>query len=213
MTKDEALKMAIEAMIFHTEQTRPLKVTAVAIQACIKALEPTVAELNDEYLRDTHVEGLSTNSKANEIIKTQHLYNLVEILNDPMKAYPHNFSTPAKGNALLLGLCQEAADEIEHLKAETQEPSKEEILGKVFDAVYAQYHPKAETQQPTQEPVAWMNDIDQYVRDNGKILLAPPILPKPPKQWNGLTAEEIASIPLNERTVQTVENLLRSKNT
>lgn len=102
--------------------------------ACKEALEPTVAELNDEYLRDTHVEGLSTNSKANEIIKTQHwlcldgqmvvaqLYNLVEILNDPMKAYPHNFSTPAKGNALLFGLCQEAADEIERLKAETQEP-------------------------------------------------------------------------------------------
>ena len=41
-------------------------------QACKEALEPTVAELNDEYLRDTHVEGLSTNSKANEIIKTQH---------------------------------------------------------------------------------------------------------------------------------------------
>ena len=33
-----------------------------------------------------------------------------------------------------------------------------------------------------------------------------------PKEWNGLTAEEIASIPLNEHTVQAVENLLRSKN-
>jgi hypothetical protein len=41
MTKDEALKMAIEAMIFHTEQTRPLKVTAVAIQACKDALDKT----------------------------------------------------------------------------------------------------------------------------------------------------------------------------
>ena len=28
------------------------------IQACKEALEPTVAELNDEYLRDTHVEGM-----------------------------------------------------------------------------------------------------------------------------------------------------------
>jgi len=46
MTKDEALKMAIEAMIFHTEQTRPLKVTAVAIQACKEALaeQPTTQE-------------------------------------------------------------------------------------------------------------------------------------------------------------------------
>jgi hypothetical protein len=99
----------------------------VVRNACIKALEPTVGELNDEYLRDTHVEGMP---KA----ETQHwlcldgqmvvaqLYNLVEILNDPMKAYPHNFSTPAKANALLFGLCQEAADEIERLKAETQEP-------------------------------------------------------------------------------------------
>ena len=57
-----------------------------------------------------------------------------------------------------------------------------------------------------------MTDIDQYVRTNGKILLSPPILPKLPKQWNGLTAEEIASIPLNEHTVQAVENLLREKN-
>ena len=65
----------------------------------------------DEYLRDTHVEGMPKEP-----------YNLVAILNDPMRAYPHNFSTPAKGNALLFGLCQEAADEIERLKAETQEP-------------------------------------------------------------------------------------------
>ena len=105
MTKQtEALSIAIEALLHHTQQTRPIEYTNLAIQACKDALEPTVAELNDEYLRDTHV-----------------AYNLVEILNDPMKAYPHNFSTPAKGNALLLGLCQEAADEIERLKAELRE--------------------------------------------------------------------------------------------
>ena len=33
-----------------------------------------------------------------------------------------------------------------------------------------------------------------------------------PMNWNGLTAEEINSIPLNKHTVQAVENLLRSKN-
>jgi hypothetical protein len=125
MTKDEALRMAIQHIEFEGVRDEE---GLYVLNACKEALEPTVAELNDEYLRDTHVEGLSTNSKANEIIKTQHwlcldgqmvvaqLYNLVEILNDPMKAYPHNFSTPAKGNALLLGLCQEAADEIERLK-------------------------------------------------------------------------------------------------
>ena len=87
-TKDEALRMAIEAMnsaysshgkiltsnpaqdawLYHGCDAKLFK----ALQACKEALEPTVAELNDEYLRDTHVEGLSTNSKANEIIKTQH---------------------------------------------------------------------------------------------------------------------------------------------
>ena len=74
MTKDEALKMAIE--FIHKTQFESGGNYYVnrdkTIKACKEALEPTVAELNEEYLRDTHVEGLSTNSKANEIIKTQH---------------------------------------------------------------------------------------------------------------------------------------------
>ena len=43
MTKDKALKLAIDAMTYHIEQTRPIKVTAVAIQACKEALaeQPT----------------------------------------------------------------------------------------------------------------------------------------------------------------------------
>jgi hypothetical protein len=55
MTKDEALKMAIEAM------TLPNNLSfLMAITACKDALEqPSVAELNDEYLRDTYVQGLS----------------------------------------------------------------------------------------------------------------------------------------------------------
>ena len=163
ISKDEALKMAIEVFDMYGNKLNSAFADE-AYQACKEALEQPVAELNNEYLRDTYVEGLSTNSKANEIIKTQHLYNLVEILNDPMKAYPHNFSTPAKGNALLLGLCQEAADEIEHLKAETQ------------------------------EPVAWMNDIafsmdkDELTTDKfGDIV---PLYTHP-KEWQGLSDYEI----------------------
>ena len=90
MTKDEALRMALRWITDVSTNNED-----EVIQACKEALEPqpsnmvtipldkledmqrrlkepTVAELNDEYLRDTHVEGLSTNSKANEIIKTQH---------------------------------------------------------------------------------------------------------------------------------------------
>ena len=105
-TKDEALRMVIELMERFLEHDSISSSDYIDVRnACIKALEPTVAELNDEYLRDTHVEGMPKEP-----------YNLVAILNDPMKAYPHNFSTPAKANALLFGLCQEAADEIERLK-------------------------------------------------------------------------------------------------
>jgi hypothetical protein len=91
MTKDEALKMAIEALEnnkrthYYCEDTwyscpkhedgcaneyagkecdcgadETNKEFDNAILACKEALEqPSVAELNDEYLRDTHVEGLS----------------------------------------------------------------------------------------------------------------------------------------------------------
>jgi hypothetical protein len=55
MTKDKALKMAIEAMTLPNNFS-----FLMAITACKEALEqPSVAELNDEYLRDTYVQGLS----------------------------------------------------------------------------------------------------------------------------------------------------------
>jgi len=73
MTKDEALKMAIEALKqyvdvvghkFNAETWGDIEdkgnPAREAINACKEALEqPTVAELNDEYLRDTYVEGLN----------------------------------------------------------------------------------------------------------------------------------------------------------
>ena len=60
MTKDEALKMAIEVMQAFDSQL-PTNSAKQAIQACKEALEQTsVAELNNEYLRDTYVEGLSS---------------------------------------------------------------------------------------------------------------------------------------------------------
>ena len=60
-TKDEALKMAIEAMdcYDYTGYRSENELYTKAIQACKEALEqPSVAQLNDEYLRDTHVAGL-----------------------------------------------------------------------------------------------------------------------------------------------------------
>ena len=63
MTKDEALKMAIEALEtaeIQSEYDGLSNLIFKAIQDCKEALEqPSVAELNDEYLRDTYVQGLS----------------------------------------------------------------------------------------------------------------------------------------------------------
>ena len=93
-----------------------------------------------------------------------------------------------------------------------EQPTKEEILGKVFDAVYAQYQPKAETQ----EPVLYIDEggLDGHATwaQATRCQATDIALYTHPKEWQGLTAEEIASIPLNENTVQAVENLLREKN-
>jgi len=62
VSKDTALKMAIEAM--DTLMIEKGSIYQKALEACKEALEqPSVAELNDEYLRDTHVEGLSQPSQ------------------------------------------------------------------------------------------------------------------------------------------------------
>jgi hypothetical protein len=47
--------------------------------------------------------------------------DLIKILNNPEEHYPGNFDTPQRANALLTGLCQDAANEIAKLKAEVLE--------------------------------------------------------------------------------------------
>ena len=55
---------------------------------------------------------------------------LTEILNNPEEHYPGNFDTPQRANALLTGLCQDAATEIERLnKALTWEQNRSERIG------------------------------------------------------------------------------------
>jgi hypothetical protein len=47
--------------------------------------------------------------------------DLIKILNNPEEHYPGNFDTPQRANAMLTGLCQDAATEIERLNAEVLE--------------------------------------------------------------------------------------------
>jgi hypothetical protein len=46
------------------------------------------------------------------------MIELVKILNNPEEHYPGNFDTPQRANALLTGLCQDAANEIAKLQYE-----------------------------------------------------------------------------------------------
>jgi hypothetical protein len=74
--------------------------------------------------------------------------------------------------------------------------------------------------QPAQEPVGQVRKSSYggypvIAWDSGYIAkIGDKFYTAPPKcEWVGLTAEEIASIPLNEYTLQIAERLLRDKNT
>ena len=119
MTKDEALKMAIEALEYEGLGF------CDAVKACKEALEPeikladtisvedyqrlreqpTVAELNDEYLRDTYVEGLNQPAQEPvayavqdyiEIMEERDGYTIVgkvkdELHNLPLYTHPYHW--------------------------------------------------------------------------------------------------------------------------
>ena len=53
--------------------------------------------------------------------------DLIDILEDPEDAYPGNFDTPQRANALLFGLCQGAAEEIRKLRRALAQPEQEPV--------------------------------------------------------------------------------------
>jgi hypothetical protein len=55
--------------------------------------------------------------------------DLIKILNNPEEHYPGNFDTPQRANAVLTGLCQDAANEIERLNAEVLEQCRINGMG------------------------------------------------------------------------------------
>jgi len=46
--------------------------------------------------------------------------DIVDVLNNPEEHYPDNFNTAMRANAFLLGLCQDAAEEIKKLRNSSQ---------------------------------------------------------------------------------------------
>ena len=104
-------------------------------------------------------------------------------------------------------------------KAETQEPVawKDKIYGNLHHADYGDSIPLYTT-----PPKAEFIDGDYicpscknkslYKTAKSEWCVTHKCLYQHDYAWQGLTAEEINSIPLNEHTVQAVENLLREKN-
>ena len=94
-----------------------------------------------------------------------------------------------------------------------QENDKQQTIASIWEGI-------SEIEQPAQEPVAWkvtsnngsnssfcITEKQPYVT-NAKII---PLYTHP-HQWQGLTAKEITSIPLDEYALQKVEKILKEKN-
>jgi hypothetical protein len=116
--------------------------------------------------------------------------DLTKILNNPEEHYPGNFDTPQRANALLTGLCQDAANEIAKLQAEVLEQcringmsaEREDALRAELTRLKASialdkmaenarelgldYEPA-----PVQEPVAW---IWKYANGEEEVVFVPP---------------------------------------
>ena len=104
-----------------------------------------------------------------------------------------------------------------------EQPTKEEILGKVFDAVYAQYQPKAETQ----EPVLYIDEggLDGHATwaQATRCQATDIALYTHPKEWISLSDDEIWDIAnflgKNKEwdypvmVAKTIEKALKEKNT
>jgi hypothetical protein len=78
---------------------------------------------------------------------------LTELLNNPEEHYPGNFDTPQRANAVLTGLCQDAAMELAKLQAEVERLKASIALDKMAEnarELGLDYEPAQ------QEPVAWV---------------------------------------------------------
>jgi hypothetical protein len=270
MTKDEALKMAIELMERFLEHDSISSSDYIDVRnACIKALEPTVAELNDEYLRDTHVEGFTS---------IEQFISELEADRDEWKQSTitanRRFEIAEEANTALEARNKELVDALELLKSHEHSMASGRAIAS-----------KALAEQPTnmvtvpldkledmqrrlktsQEPVAllealsdlehqqwikwaksiidselisearkqrWLtmmidykdlpDNIQEYDREWARKVMA--LYTHPPKQWQGLSDEEIDDVwnnvqkygislsGVNDKFIRAVEAKLKEKN-
>ena len=202
MTKDETLKMAIKALQNISESLTEKQVwfssdVYEAINACKEALEQQ--EIGDAEIKEMldDIEWYQQEQRK--------LIDRIKALEQP--AMPNN--------------CRPLEEVIAEYE---KDPAKKEALDK------ARVRLREWLEQPAQEPVAWkvtsnngsnssfcITEKQPYVT-NAKII---PLYTHPHQDeasssrasaWQGLTAKEITSIPLDEYALQKVEKILKEKN-
>jgi len=127
--------------------------------------------------------------------------DLTKILNNPEEHYPGNFDTPQRANALLTGLCQDAAKEIERLNAEVERLKASIALDKMAEnarALGLDYEPAVQDGRDWSLLEATQESLREHMAEIKRLKAAQPVKtysdgkpwPVAPKPWVGLTDEE-----------------------
>jgi len=190
-----------------------------AINACEEALEqPTVAELNNEYLRDTNVIGLEQPAQ-------EHLTRAQQVIR-------------ANNSAQLLTRdWKETIDERiardSEFKQALEQPAEPRLVSYALDGSTCTLNIDGEEvyfnrEQPAQEPVAWLYKREKYSgdwyvvtnyekeNDSGSQNIEAYDIPlyTHPHQWQGLTDDEIQELTHYDiKFARAIEQSLREKNT
>ena len=179
MTKDEALK--IRQILDNPDLSNNERMWEVSLLIDEALEQPTVAELNDEYLRDTYVQGLS--QPAQEPVQ----YDKVDAWLVPHILDVHGArrtSLPEHLHDTFHGTVSWSAEIF------TDMDYAEDKHG-------VKHYPIPLYARPAQEPVAWMNDIaysdeiDNLPANRGEII---PLYANPATSWQGLSDGELSEL-------------------
>jgi hypothetical protein len=141
---------------------------------------------------------------------------LTEILNNPEEHYPGNFDTPERAVALLTGLCQDAAIEIDRLnRARAEKPRVRDKSGTDYEKLHAKWRKgrqelsnltraheallaKVRAEQPAQQQEARIAQLEaELMRMQGRELKLQFALAEQPAQHEPVISGKWAWVPVD----------------